>query len=605
MSRKYLYLILIITSLFMFNCSNMPKPRNEGDSLCILISENPDYKPTDEKWNNIVIFEGPAYFQVITDSGKWDIYFLRLKPGEYHISRRMITREYGDNFSVDVPLNNKFNISPNSVYLFPIKLINSITDKNSIITKYEPVTPEDQREVTEVISDYLNFTEWFGCEFVGFGPYKPSFSIAQDTYSYSISSNPGGAEVFIDDELWGTTPMVSALPPGKHMLQVKLENYLDYSTFVDVQSEGEINIELSEINANVEGVLEIDLDNINILVVPLQNIGNDNYDYLQPVFSDIIKSRLMQETNFVIFDYPSIIQTEKVEYNPDFTYAEENGIDLLLYGYFSAEERELLVHASVYDVRSEMVKASIMYTGESGFSMFDSIDLMTEEFLQNITKALPEIGQDVIFEGDAIKSEIVAFETKRTENEVIEKRLERKNSISFGTMMGKYFFNLNNPGFESQIPANGPGLGITFIYERSLSEHISLPIIFIPNVNFTGHDLGDEFFMDIPLYFGPRYNFLGYKTELYFSLLGSIRFITGFEADNGENSTDAGPWICPGFALDTGAKIYTYKRISKPPVFVNIGMIFGIIGGYYDFSSSEFYRSPLDLWLYLNVGSRL
>lgn len=604
---KIKYIFLLLSGILLFNCTNMPKPRHEGDSLCILISENIDYDPRDEKWTNTIIFEGATYYQLITDSGKWDISFLRLKPGEYKISKRTISRESGRGFAAEVPLNNRFNILPNSVYLFPIKLINTITENNNIIAQYAPISPEDQRKVTAIISDYLNFAEWFGSEFIGFGPYKPSFSIARDTYAYSITSNPEGADVIIDDEKWGTTPVISELPPGKHMLQVKKEGYLDYSTFVDVQSQGEINIELSEVDSNTEGILTIDLNNINILVIPLQNIGNNNYDYLQPVFSDIIKSRLMQEDNFVIFDYPSIIESDTIEYNPDFSYAEDNGIDLLLYGYFSAEERELLVHASVYDVRSEMVKASIMYTGESGFSMFDSIDLMTEEFLQNITKALPEIGQEIVYEEDAVKGQIISFETKRTENEVIDKRLEKKNTINFGTMMGKYFFPIEGPIFNGEMPGGGPGPGMVLSYERTLSKHISMPFILIPNINFSGGGHNNDPFIDLPLYFGPRYNFLGYKTELYLSLLGSVRFISGFNASSEDNtlSDHFGPWFGTGLAIDTGAKIYTYKRISKPPVFINIGMIIGVISGHYDFKTSDFSKAIMDLWLYLSIGSRL
>ncbi len=609
MNNKFtLVLFLATLSILIFNCSNLPKPRNEGESLCILLAENPEYNPNDETWSDTIIFEGPTTVQVNTGSGKWNLSYLRLEPGEYTITKRMINRKEGAVITVDIPLQNNFYIAANSVYLFPIKVIHFLSPENNIISRYAPISPDDQRDVTAVISDYLNFAEWFGSDFVGFGPYKPSFAIAQDAYAYSITSDPGDAVVIIDDEEWGTTPITAVLPPGKHMLQIKKENYVDYSTFIDVQSQGEVNIALSKIDSNAEGRLTIDLDNINILIVPLQNIGDNNFDYLQPVFSDIIKSRLMQEENFIIFDYPSISQSDTIEYNPDFSYAEENGIDLLLYGYFTAEERELLVHASVYDVKSEMVKASIMYTGESGFSMFDSIDMMTEEFLQDITKALPEIGQEVVLEESSVRSQIISYEMKRTENEVIEKRLERKNSISFGANFGKYFFTIDDPPvYTDGSVGNGPGFGLSLSYERTLTKHLSIPFIFNPNINLIGEEKGGSFFLDLPLYFGPRFNFLGYKTELYFSLLGNIRLITSHNATDQESgeSGQYGPFFSIGIGVDTGVKIYTYNRISKPPTFFNIGMIISFINGRFTFGNTDTEFVPLDIWIYFSFGSRL
>ena len=55
--------------------------------------------------------------------------------------------------------------------------------------------------------------------------------------SYVISSTPGGARVYIDGSVMGTTPMRTGdLSSGQHAIMLKLSGYHDYSTVINVVS---------------------------------------------------------------------------------------------------------------------------------------------------------------------------------------------------------------------------------------------------------------------------------------------------------------------------------------------------------------------------------
>ena len=86
---------------------------------------------------------------------------------------------------------------------------------------------------------------------------------------------------------------------------------------------------------------------------------------------------------------------------PDFKKAEELGAEFLVAGNYQVKERELIAHGVLYDVKSEMVKTSVLYTGKVGFSIFDSIDQLAVDE-ETLLKQLPNYLYSLISAGQAI-----------------------------------------------------------------------------------------------------------------------------------------------------------------------------------------------------------
>jgi hypothetical protein len=52
-----------------------------------------------------------------------------------------------------------------------------------------------------------------------------------------VESRPGGAQVFLDGKLIGTTPLqMSTVTPGRHDVRIQLDGYQVWSTAVDVRA---------------------------------------------------------------------------------------------------------------------------------------------------------------------------------------------------------------------------------------------------------------------------------------------------------------------------------------------------------------------------------
>ena len=66
----------------------------------------------------------------------------------------------------------------------------------------------------------------------------------------SVSTTPGGAEVYADDQFYGNGPATLKLKPGKHMIRVKMSGYKDWSREIstDAGSEAHLSADLEKSN---------------------------------------------------------------------------------------------------------------------------------------------------------------------------------------------------------------------------------------------------------------------------------------------------------------------------------------------------------------------
>ncbi len=58
----------------------------------------------------------------------------------------------------------------------------------------------------------------------------------------SVTSDPDGAEIFIDSVGYGYAPAILKLPHGKHSVQLVREGYKDWASSVDVRENSIVNV---------------------------------------------------------------------------------------------------------------------------------------------------------------------------------------------------------------------------------------------------------------------------------------------------------------------------------------------------------------------------
>ncbi len=66
----------------------------------------------------------------------------------------------------------------------------------------------------------------------------------------NLTSTPDGADVFVDDQFYGNSPVTLKLKPGKHTVRVKMSGYQDWSRDVstDAAAEARLNAVLEKLN---------------------------------------------------------------------------------------------------------------------------------------------------------------------------------------------------------------------------------------------------------------------------------------------------------------------------------------------------------------------
>lgn len=579
-SRLFLSFTALIFLLLLLlpGCRSIGPPREEEDSLLIVVDAIP---PGVSGETEKLSFSGPKEFNMTIRRQDFSVHYKPMPSGEYTYI------DPGTQAKVS------FTLNPDTVFLFPKKAV--MDDEGEIILTH--ITPQDQKRVSEDIADFIGFSEWFGKYFQGFGPYRPRFTLDKERYDFEIISRPEGAEVLIDGQNWGKAPITADLEPGKHLVRLEMEGFNPAQTFIDVTGPGKAEISLtrptekvSEEETEAEGAADITQDKYSLLISPLNNIGDKDFDYLRSVFSDVIASVLYKKDNIqVILESDASDESEMtnssttgytVEGRPDFSRAEELGAELMVSGRFKAEEKDLFVHASLYDVRTGQVKTSIMYTGEAGLAMFESIDGMTEQFMENITRVLPAVGKEVIEEKQEINREIISYEKKVSVKEIIDRRLSWKNSISGGVTWGGGFEQIvisGNTFDYNTSRTGGPSLGLLATYDRELFKPVSLAVrggvIFSEASDaFLGTDTAT---WEVPIYAGPSLSFYGKTLDLNLGILGLFRFIDGFDYWDYDFSQyeEIGPFITLGVSIEAGIKWYLNKRLSTTPSFIHFGML--------------------------------
>jgi hypothetical protein len=530
-------------------------------------------------------------------------YYVKVKPGRYTML------ESGLASKEDTAAATVIDVPPGAVFLYPMKFTR-VRQGASRDRRLVPLSPEDQKAAAALLVDWLDYEKWFGRLVVGFGPYPPRLVADEGNVEFDITSVPAGAQVTVDDQPWGTTPAKTTLHTGKHLVQLEIPGVALTKTFVDVQSKGEVNITIPILPPTEAKAAREKADRITILLSGFQNMGSADNDNLRSVFPQVIGGDLGGDQRIVLVDAGELVaRGQGIPGKPDFALANQKGIDLIVTGYYTARQDGLMVYAALYDVKSELPRTSIMYTGNAGLAMFDSIDAMAAQFIQGIDKVLPDVRTSSVKEGAAVESRVVSYEKKRSENTIIAKRQALRSSLTF--FDGPSVAATNGAYQPDGINGVLTFLPLGAIYTYSLGGPISVMALFQPSIQF-GHvsqknvDYGlSSPYLDIPFRFGPEYTLFGYNVDLSFAMTGGARFNQIWQDSGSGGTVVYKPTWYFSLALETSARLYLQSKVSQRPSFFFLGFEWFIIGMQTagDFSSPKV--SPLELSLALGYGFRL
>ncbi len=612
--KKYVAFLLLNAGvvLLVLSCTSFPVPTEKGDSLFVLLSEvEGDSTTSGVSWSDNIYFSGPSPFVIKVSKGGWKLHFKRVKPGWYKIIRREVIWPSGRVERITSPLVGYIKIQPDSIFLFPRVIRGKFTPDRYYRKYARDITPQDQYRISKELPQYIGFSEWVGKRFQGFGRYRPSFALEKARYDVKITSVPAGARVFVDGVFWGTTPIVVQLKSGKHQLLMRKKGFFDYRTFIDVTSDTEITTKLVTIATEKEKPKqEIKVNQFSVLIEPFINIGSRNFDYLTPVFSDVLKVDMFQDKRLFVESLDTHGKLHSSEF-PNFKVAYKRGFDLLVHGQYYATKNKIFIHATLYDVKSERVKTSIAYSGEAGLGIFDSIDEMGKQFLGAVSRVLPPEGKRIVEEKREINQKIVTLEKKVTKQQVIERRRKQKWAYSVCGGVGGHLDYITDSNSVSMV-ANGPQVGLLGSYEFELFGPLDMVLKFQPTfIVSPGGGSVEENGLDFPFWAGLQFDFLGYRTALYTSLLGLFRYTSVgksyyYDDTLGEEIfREFGPYFYAGVVVDTGLKYYTYERFDQKASFFTVGFMLGILE--YRFESGFENLTPVnvDINMYLGFGSRM
>lgn len=590
-------LILAAMTLLSSGCSSFPRKRTDQGSMLVFVQDIDDSQPLKSGQELNIQIEGPENAPrplISLTPGRWRVHYLPFPAGRY----TLLDPAGGPDYTVD--------LRKDTIRLIQAK---AVLDPDTGLIIFGPVEPDDRKRVSEDMSDYLNFSEWIGSFYEGFGPYTPRFALSSARYEYTVTTDPEGGAVIIDGENWGESPITVQLEPGKHLVRIEKEGYVSIQTFITLESAGEITFEL-EPEAKKELTQEegISKQFYTVLISPLRNIGDPEYDYLKTVFSDGIASGLYGREDVRVLMHPEDLPLSENLLSPDFSYAEQQGAELLVSGRFLAKGEKLFVHATLYDVLTQQVKTSTMYTGGAGLAMFESIDTMTEEFVDNMDRVLPKIGEEVVERKQTVTREIVTYEKKITDEQIVDERMKNRHSLALYYTWGA---TLDSGPLDTTFGSSrvgGPTSGFTVAYDLFLFQPLSLSVK--TGMNFydiwvEGYTVSQDTGIEVPLYVGPSLVFSGRRTDLTIGIDAHFHFIGGFSYDEGFGYVDFGPFLLIGASLDAGLKFYLNRRMSARPVFLSVGMLFDLYSRRFplDFSGSELV--PFSVYMLLGGGVRL
>lgn len=616
----------VATLAVLVGCSTLPPPRSFHSSLLVLVTA---VEPTNARHpvSDRVVIHGPVTIELNLARSKTRIHFFRVKPGRYVLDSRTIRWRGGASRSLGSLEREPITVPPATILMpdwkFAAASIVSAQGSGTEAKLIIPTTAADRRLAAQTLKDFVRLARWAGRRVEGFAPYSPFTDYVAKKFTVRIESTPTGSRTIIDGEDWGTTPLPVSLAPGKHFLRIEHTGFLQHTAFIDVEANGTENFALKPAPAGEGNGKRA------VLIEPFVDLSMQPHSSLSALLTKSLRAALQKDGVVVLGGVaargsvaargtvaarssgtpaaPARAGAPPIE--PDFAAAEHAGAAAFISGDYTTKGRSLLVHASLYDTETHLVRASVVLAGEAGLGLFDSIDRMSSKLGAEVAKALPKVGQPVVHER-VITPQTATFDTRVNEQEVIRRRNEKRFTLAAGPSLVGVFDTIANPSSPGSTVSriDGPGTGLYGSFGLPLVGPVTLNLATTP---FVYTDANHVPRVEIPLYLGARWNFYGYMSDVYLGLQGAAHYApsTAINFSNGSSTPTVpvivGPYWLFGLNFETGVRIYTYRRISRPPTFMGLGLTLGLFGYRFDLKFSNPTAYPMEVGLRLYWGTRL
>ncbi len=437
------------------------------------------------------------------------------------------------------------------------------------------VLPADQRRAMEILTRYVGFEEWFGKEFVNFGPYRPKQYLSGEFFPLEIRSEPEGSTITIDNVVWGETPQTLELNAGKYLIEISKEGFSSYRKVVTVESPLALSPRLLPLEDDDRDLPE----QFEIVVNPVISMNPEDNPY-----GDVITSTLMINLD----SNPRLRAAIGDEAGPgtpypDFLAAEEAGADLMVSGRYHLEGESLYLEAVLYETTSRRIKTAETYVTETGFAVFDSIDEISAGFAEAVSRSLPHPGSPIMEKESAISEQLVVYEQQIYRDRMIRSRLDRKNQISLQVGIGgldDYYEYAPDEkvGLDSANPNQ-----MRVNYQRIKSDNISLSaslLMLWGGVN--EHDSSativesPNLLTSFALMGGTELAFRTETSDVYFTPCLLVGFMPPYSITT-TIEYDIPTRLYAGLELDVGYRYFFYQSRDRRPYFINMGMYFDMI----------------------------
>ncbi|WP_455383566.1 PEGA domain-containing protein, partial [Salinispira pacifica] len=574
------------------------------NSMIVLISDQPERSGGARPQSDVVRFDGPTPFDWSINDRGWKFRTRTVAPGTYRFVSRTVKYSNGRTAEFRTFDPGTFTVPPAAVVLLPQKFVsppeqgaaNAGGASSSVMPTpegVEQVGPSDQRHLADLLSNDVRIAEWGGRTAYGFGPYSPFPDIAHERVAVNITSDPPGSRLTIDDQVWGETPVQVDLTEGRHFLRLDHKGYDPHTEFIDVGRSGGTRSYALEQSKTEEPAGPVDL-----VLGGFANLGSAQNDYLTEVFRQSLQLGLTR-AGLKLTDPPE--SSGPGGGKPDFAYAEKIGAPMVVAGDYHVTGEEMIVHAVLYDTRSRLVRASTLFDERTGLSVFEAIDAMTADFVASVKKALPNIGKSVVQE-PVLSPQQLEFMVRVNKQAVVRAREERPYVLSLGAAQQATFDQVSDSTGDSNSRTNGPGIGVRAALDLPLSGPLSLSIAAAPTI-YPRYEYGPQW--DLPLYVGPVFTYRTYRNDVYIGLVESFHFVPRSYVRVNDVYFQAGPFWMTGLCVDTGARFYTYGKLSDIPRFWGFGFTLGLYGVRFDWDITHPVAYHPEIALYVVWGTHL
>lgn len=614
---------LLLPLFPFFGCATFPKPTEEKSSLLIFVFDrqdnrkNPNWK---DSWSDVVEIEGLDSFSAKSATPADRIIAVPVRPGSYTLKQRVVTKKWSNGYDERKRyLNRLIDVPADAIVLVPIQFNLNLYNVGSWREDLSFYVDSFQERVAGELSDTIGFSEWIGKLFIGFGKHIPRMTLSQDEYRVRVVSTPPGADVIVDNEKRGETPTLVETSAGKHLVEVRKEGFASWRNYVDIDSDQEIAMTLKtteQLAGEGDERAQLKQNQYGLSLTPFRNLGGEESEHLQNVFHESLSATLAQDERILVFKTPGDApktDDREATMTPDFSVAYAQGADLLVVGDYFARAEDLLIHASLFDVQKESVKADILYSSKTGLSIFDSIDEMTRNFGEAVDNVLPESGKQILERKEIVETEITSLEKKVTQKDIISRRGKRRHDLSLVAGMEVITDSVQTEltgedgdetlRFLSGVPY-GIALSYTYHFVNALGFIFQADYLTAPNSNSDFQEAP----VDWAFFAGPELTFSGLSLDVYARFLGQYRMSESVMIqDDGDPLFETGDFTYYGFSVDAGFKYYLMKRYSSPGWYANFGIRYTpyLIREGGDEPNDQRVSVPLESFVYFGLGVRL